>query len=99
MLVGNIISDACLTTRLSPSGTGVDEPVLGVEHKVLAGLLLDAVPDCIDTTSKSVENSLHIPAHLHGDDPQLILLVDPGQKGLVLVVEDSTTLGPVSLHS
>merc|ERR1719233_2325758 len=80
-------------------GTGVDESVLGVEHEVLARLLLDAVPNCIDTTSKSVENSLDIPAHLHGDYPQLVLLVDPRQEGLVLVVEDSTTFGPVSLHS
>merc|ERR1719512_445815 len=29
----------------------------------------------------------------------LALIVDPGQEGLVLVVEDAATLGPVALHA
>ena len=36
---------------------------------------------------------------LHGNDTELILLIDPGEEGLVLVVEDAATLGPVALHA
>lgn len=35
---------------------------------------------------------------MHGDDSELILLIDPDEEGLVLVVEDATGLGPVSLE-
>merc|ERR1719219_2055198 len=34
-----------------------------------------------------------------GDDTELVLLVDPGQEGLGIVVEDATSLGPVALHT
>merc|ERR1719458_800918 len=36
---------------------------------------------------------------LHGDDPHLVLLVHLQEEGLGLVVEDSTALGPVTLHA
>jgi len=29
----------------------------------------------------------------------LILLIDPGQEGLLLIVEDATTFWPVTLHT
>jgi len=35
----------------------------------------------------------------HGNDTELILLVDPDQESLGLVVVDATTLGPVTLHA
>ena len=36
---------------------------------------------------------------MHGDDPQLILLVHPHEEGLLLVVVDAPALGPVTLHA
>merc|ERR1712212_37916 len=36
---------------------------------------------------------------MHGDDTELILLVDPDEESLLVVVEDATTLRPVTLHT
>merc|ERR1712038_1648085 len=36
---------------------------------------------------------------LHGNDTELILLVDPDKESFVLVVEDTTALGPVTFHT
>lgn len=48
---------------------------------------------------ETLEDTLDITALLHGDDTELILLVDPDKEGLVLVVEDTTAFGPVALHT
>ena len=80
-------------------GACVDVAVSRIKHEVMTRLLLDRVLHSLDTASKSVKHLLDITALLHGDDPELILLDDPGQKGLVLVVEDTTTLGPDTLHA
>merc|ERR1719458_1161075 len=48
---------------------------------------------------KTVKHSPDISSHLHGDNTELIFFIDPGEEGLVLVVEDSTTLGPITLHT
>ena len=77
----------------------MDVAVLLVLHEVLSGLLLDGVLNGLDPPGQPVEDLRHVPALLHGDDPQLVLLVDPGEERLVLVVEDSSTLRPVSLHT
>merc|ERR1719327_2217361 len=78
---------------------GVDVTVLGVKHEVLSRLCLNTVFDGLDATGKAIKDSPDISSHLHGDDTELILLVDPGEEGLVLVVEDAATLGPVALHA
>merc|ERR1719187_1374744 len=66
-----------------------------VQHEVLARLGLHRVAHSLDTASQAVEHGPYIASALHGDDPELILLVDPGQEGLVLVVEDAASLRPV----
>merc|ERR1719382_859856 len=73
-------------------GAGVDESVLFRESKVLA-------TNSLDTTSKTSKDTLDISALLHGDDSHLILLIDPEKEGLGSVVEDSTALWPVTLHT
>merc|ERR1712190_96187 len=80
-------------------GAGVDESVLFRESKVLATLSLDRVSNSLDTTSKTSKDTLDITALFHGDDSHLVLLVDPEKEGLGSVVEDSTALGPVTLHT
>ena len=49
----------------------------------------------INGPDQSPVNLAHVSALLHGDDPQVILLGAPNQKGLVLVEEDSPALGPI----
>merc|ERR1719278_2343518 len=73
--------------------------VLLTQLKVLAGLSLDRVLNSLDAPGKPLKHSLHVPTLLHGNDSQLILLVHPDQECFLLVVEDSSALGPVSLHT
>merc|ERR1719391_1809272 len=78
---------------------GVDVAILLIQTEVLSRLLLDGLLDSLNTLGKPGEDLLHISSLLHGDDAELILLVDPDKEGLLPVVEDSTTLGPVTLHA
>jgi len=80
-------------------GAGVDVAELLRELEVLARLSLDTVLDSLDATGQPLEDTLDITTLLHGDDTSLILLIDPDQEGLSLVVEDATALGPVTLHT
>lgn len=47
---------------------------------------------------KSSENSTDISTLLHGDDSQLIFLINPNKEGLLGVVEDSTSFWPVAVE-
>jgi len=78
---------------------GVDVSVLLGESVVLARLGLDGISDSLDSTGKTSEDSLDVSSLLHGDDTGLILLIDPHKEGLGVIVEDSTALGPVTLHT
>merc|ERR1712012_647893 len=80
-------------------GAGVDVSVLLVKAEVLARLLLDRLLDSLDSLGEPGEDLLNISSLLHGDDTELILLVDPDEESLVPVVEDTTSLGPVALHA
>ena len=50
-------------------------------------------------SGKSFENFSDVRSRLHGDDSELILFVNPHKEGLVVVVEDTSSLRPVSLKS
>jgi len=80
-------------------GAGVDVAVLLIQTEVLANLSLDAVADSLDASGETTEDSLDIATLLHGDDAELILLVDPDKEGLGIVVVDTAALGPVALHA
>merc|ERR1719249_260796 len=138
VLVGDIVGEASLATRLSTSatglqvkllatslqlvntvlgparqvnvdrgphtsakvgGAGVDVAVLLIKTEVLSRLSLNRVLDSLDALGQPAEHFPNVSSLLHGDDAELILLVDPDEEGLLCVVEDSTTLGPVTLHT
>ena len=80
-------------------GAGVDVSVLLGAGVILASLSLDGISDSLDATGKTSEDTLDISSLLHGDDTGLVLLVDPHEEGLGVIVEDSTALGPVTLHT
>merc|ERR1712012_1103602 len=85
------------STKVGGAGVDVAEPLIQAE--VLARLLLDRVLDSLDTLGQSSEDFFHISSLLHRDDAELVLFVHPDQESLVLVVEDTTTLRPVTLHA
>merc|ERR1719215_735698 len=80
-------------------GARVDVSVLLGAGVILASLSLDGSSDSSDAAGEASEDTLDISSLLHGDDAGLVLLVDPHEEGLGGVVEDSTALGPVTLHT
>merc|ERR1719477_177577 len=96
---GKINVDRGTHTSSKIGWAGVDVSVLLRQSEVLATLSLDRVSNSLDSAGKTREHSLDITTLLHGDDSHLILLIDPEKEGLGSVVEDSTALGPVTLHT
>ena len=47
---------------------------------------------------KSVEDSVEIGTWLHRDDTELILLINPDEEGLLIIVEDASALGPLAVE-
>lgn len=45
-----------------------------------------ARPDLGEAIAEAGEHLLHVASLLHGDDPQVVLLVDPHQEGLIVIV-------------
>lgn len=43
-------------------------------------------PDLSEASAESGEHLLHIAPLLHGDDPQVVLFVDPHQESLIVIV-------------
>ena len=60
-----------------------------------AGLLLDLCSG----DGESLEDLTDVGTLLHGDDTKLVLLIHPDEEGLSIVVEDTTSLGPVVLKT
>ena len=50
-------------------------------------------------SGESREDSSDIGSLLHGNDPELILFVDPDEESLLVVVEDTSSFGPVSVQA
>lgn len=51
------------------------------------------------SNGKSAENCANVSTHLHGDDSQLVLFVNPDEEALGSVVEDSSATRPVTVQS
>jgi hypothetical protein len=49
-------------------------------------------------SAESIEDLLDTGSLLHGDDSELILLVDPDEESLGNIVEDTSTRWPVSVQ-
>lgn len=45
-----------------------------------------ARPDLGEAVAEAGEHLLHVAPLLHGDDPQVVLFVDPNQEGLIVIV-------------
>ena len=87
----NRSSHACSKVRWA----GVDVSVPFVQHEVMTRFLLDGILHSLDTSCQSVKHLLDVSTLLHGDDPQLVLLVHPHQELLVGGVEDAAADRPV----
>jgi hypothetical protein len=48
---------------------------------------------------KSVEDGVEVGTWLHRDDTELILLINPDEEGLGIIVEDASALGPLAVET
>jgi len=80
-------------------GAGVDVSVLLGESIFLARFSLNRSLNSSDSTGKTCKDTLDITSLFHGDDTGLVLLVNPQKEGLGFIVEDTTALRPVTLHT
>ena len=60
-----------------------------------AGLLLDS----LSGSGESLEDGSDVSTLLHGDDTELILLIDPDEESFGIVVEDTSALWPVAVKT
>jgi hypothetical protein len=49
------------------------------------------------SSAKSIENFLNGCTWLHGNNSKLIFLIDPDQESLVIIMENTSSLRPVSV--
>merc|ERR1712142_764592 len=96
---GQVDVDGSSHASAQVGGARVNVAELGGNLEVLAALGLDGVLDSLDASGEPLEDALDVTSLLHGDDAELILLVDPDQESFGGVVENATALGPVTLHA
>ena len=60
-----------------------------------AGNLLDLTSSC----RKSAEHCANVSAILHRNNSELILFIDPNEESLLVVMEDASSLGPISVQA
>jgi len=90
--------DAGTETSSQVGWAGQDVAEMLVPHVRVAALLHQGL-DLGKTLAEASEDTLDITTLLHGDNAEMILLVDPDQEGLGVVVPDATTVGPVAGHA
>jgi len=78
-------------TEVGGAGGDVTQVVVVGE----TGLLLDEG----GSSGESVEDGTDVSTLLHGDNTELILLIDPDEEGLLSVMEDTSALGPVAVET
>ena len=81
----------------SESGTKVGRAGGDVTEMVITRELGDLL-DGAGSSAESVEDGLDVGTVLHRDDSKLILLVDPDDESLGVVVEDTSARRPVSVE-
>jgi hypothetical protein len=84
--------------RSSHSGTQVGRARGDVTKMRVMGKFSDLF-DSSSTSSKSSEYFTNVSTFFHGNDPELILFVDPYKESFVLVVINSSSRRPVSIET
>ena len=55
--------------------------------------------NCGGGAAETLEDGTDVGTLLHGNDTELILLINPDEEGLGVVVEDTSALGPVAVQT
>merc|ERR1712106_1140765 len=86
-------------TSTQVGGAGVNIAIFGIKTEVISRLSLNRITNSLDTTGQAFKYTFNITSHFHGDNSELIFLIDPDQEGLSSVMEDTTTLRPITFHA
>ena len=79
------------------SSTKVSWARSDVTEMIITGEIANAFNN-FASSAESIEDFLDASTVLHGDDSELIFLVDPNEEGLGGVMEDTSTRRPVSVE-
>ena len=93
--LGDLDHGASSETSSEVGWAGKNPTEMVVVHEVVTFLLEDLL-DALGSGGESLEDFDDGSALLHGDNSHLILLVDPDEEVLGLVVVDTSGIGPVS---
>ena len=106
VLVSNSLESFLVLTQVGEvdvdGGTEGSAKIRGARSDVAEVVVAGELSDLLDSggsVAQSLEDSEDVGTRLHRNDTELVLLVDPGEEGLVSIVEDTTTLGPVAIAS
>ena len=72
---------------------GCDVTKMAVVSELSSGL------NCGGGAAETLEDGTDVGTLLHGNDTELILLINPDEEGLGVVVEDTSALGPVAVET
>merc|ERR1712126_674023 len=95
---GKLDADTGAEASSQVGWAGQDVSEMLVPHVRVAALLHQGL-DLGQALAETLEDSLDITTLLHGDDAEMVLLVDPDQEGLGVVMPDTATVGPVTGHT
>jgi len=90
--------NASTQTGAQVRGAGQHVTQMLVPHELLTFILHGIFKAC-EALTEAAEHFLDVATLLHGDDSQMILLVNPNQEGLVIVVPDTTSIRPITGHT
>ena len=91
--VGEVDMNGSAESGTEVGGAGGDVTQVVVVGET--GLLLDEG----GSSGESVADGTDVSTLLHGDNTELILLIDPDEEGLLSVMEDTSALGPVAVET
>jgi hypothetical protein len=66
-----------------------------VPHNLVSALL-EVRLELLEAIAESGEDCLHVAVLLHGNDSEVIFFVDPNEEVLLIIVPDTSRVGPVS---
>ena len=91
--LGKLDVDGSTHASATVGGAGGDVTKMLVVSELSLGL------DESSGLGESLEDLADVGALLHGDNTELILLIDPDEESLGVVVEDATGLRPLTLET
>jgi len=96
--VGDLDVDTSTESSTKVRWAGQDEAKMLVPHELLT-LCLHGIFKACKTLAEPAEDFLDVSTLLHTDNTEMILLINPDQEALLIVMPDTTGIRPVTCHT